>query len=79
MPIREGSWSGANYRQNNVSAGLPAGLVQVETVPDKTRAAARVVEEPVPVEPRVRPPLAPDSTEPLLQVETRKREAEVHA
>ena len=54
-------------------------LIQVETHPEKARTAlARSREEqPVPRVKRERPPLAPLSDEPLVQVETRKIEVTV--
>jgi len=55
------------------SIQLPPGLVQIETDPEKVReAASRVEPEPPPRPPRVRPPLAAISDEPLVQIETRK-------
>jgi ribonuclease E len=49
---------------------LPSDLELVETSPDKLRIAASNVEPPRP--PRVRPPLAPVTEEPLVQIETGK-------
>ena len=55
------------------SIQLPPGLVQIETDSEKVReAASRVEPEPPPRPPRVRPPLAAISDEPLVQIETRK-------
>jgi ribonuclease E len=52
---------------------LPSDLNQVETDPEKLRiAASKVAPPPPPRPPRVRPPLPPISTEPLVQVETRR-------
>ena len=52
---------------------LPPGLSQVETDAEKMRiAASRVAPPPPPRPPRVRPPLPPMSTGPLIQVETSK-------
>jgi ribonuclease E len=52
---------------------LPHDLTQIETDPEKLRiAASKVAPPPAPRPPRVRPPLPPISTEPLIQVETRK-------
>lgn len=52
---------------------LPHDLTQIETDPEKLRIAASKVAPPAPPRPpRVRPPLPPISTEPLIQVETRR-------
>ena len=52
---------------------LPSDLELVETSPDKLRIAASNVETPQPPRPpRVRPPLAPVTEEPLVQIETGK-------
>jgi ribonuclease E len=58
----------------------PADLVQVETDSGKAAAAAAQPQPEAPVRiPRVRKPLPPPSTEPLIQVETRRGEsAEMH-
>jgi ribonuclease E len=53
----------------------PAGLMLVETDPQKAAAAAAQPQpEPPPRRPRVRKAPPPQSTEPLVQVETRHRE-----
>jgi ribonuclease E len=52
---------------------LPSDLVQIETDAEKLRiAASKLPPPPAPRSPRVRPPLPPLSTEPLIQVETRR-------
>ena len=56
----------------------PGDLVQIETDPQKVRPVeAEEAEAPRP--PRVRRPAPPISNEPLIQVETRKRESETEA
>jgi ribonuclease E len=58
----------------------PADLVQIETDPQKARdAAAHAEPEPAPRARRVRPARTPESEEPLVQVETRRREMPVDA
>ena len=59
----------------------PSDLVQIETDPQKARAAAAAAEEPEPVSRprRIRPIPVRVPDEPLVQVETRKREAPVDA
>jgi len=54
----------------------PADLVQVESNPDKIRAAEepQVEEEPAPRPKRVRPVTPPVSEEPLIQIETQRSE-----
>ena len=53
------------------AVALPPNLELVETRPDKLRIAASNVEPPQPPRPpRVRPPLAPVTEEPLVQIET---------
>jgi ribonuclease E len=55
----------------------PTDLVQVETDAGKAAAAAAQPQPEAPARaPRVRKPLPPPSTEPLIQVETRRREPE---
>jgi ribonuclease E len=52
---------------------LPSDLDLVETSADKLRIAAGNVEPPQPPRPpRVRPPIAPVTEEPLVQIETGK-------
>ena len=55
----------------------PAGLEQVESDPDKVRAADRemVQEQPMPRPKRVRSPQAPVIEEPLVQIETGQPES----
>ena len=60
-------------RASTLKLDWPSDLVQIETDPEKVRAV--VVEEEVAPRPRrVRAVAAPVADEPLVQVETRKRE-----